>query len=126
MLLIGCPQSADVLPSTINWLPVVSHEHVALAVMTGLGRRVDFEFHMTDWMSSSAPGLPILPETQKLPAGLGICIYGKEEEDANYPGLGPKQVQFVKLPGGHHFNGGCAKLARIILEGARASGNASH
>jgi type IV secretory pathway VirJ component len=75
-------------------------------------------------VSSSAAGLPILPEVQKLPAGIGMCIYGSEEKDTNCPGLDPKQVQLVKLPGGHHFDGDYAKLARIILEGARGPANA--
>lgn len=124
-LLIGYSQGADVLPFIVNRLPAASREHVALAVMMGLGKRADFEFHMTNWVSSSASGLLILPEVQKLPAGLGMCIYGKEEKDTNCPGLDPKQVQLVKLPGGHHFDGDYAKLARISLEGARAPGNAS-
>ena len=115
----------DVLPFIVNRLPAASREHVALAVMMGLGKRADFEFHMTNWVSSSASGLLILPEVQKLPAGLGMCIYGKEEKDTNCPGLDPKQVQLVKLPGGHHFDGDYAKLARIILEGARAAGAAA-
>ncbi|CAJ0707522.1 hypothetical protein LMG19089_04387 [Ralstonia edaphis] len=123
-LLIGYSQGADVLPFIVNRLPAASREHVALAVMMGLGKRADFEFHMTNWVSSSASGLPILPEVQKLPAGIGMCIYGKEEKDTNCPGLDPKQVQLVKLPGGHHFDGDYAKLARIILEGARVAGNA--
>lgn len=124
-LLIGYSQGADVLPFIVNRLPAASREHVALAVMMGLGKRADFEFHMANWVSSSASGLLILPEVQKLPAGLGMCIYGKEEKDTNCPGLDPKQVQLVKLPGGHHFDGDYAKLARIILEGARVAGNAS-
>ena len=123
-LLIGYSQGADVLPFIVNRMPVASREHVALAVMMGLGKRADFEFHMTNWVSSSASGLLILPEVQKLPAGLGMCIYGKEEKDTNCPGLDPKQVQLGKLPGGHHFDGDYAKLARIILEGARGPGNA--
>lgn len=124
-LLIGYSQGADVLPFIVNRLPAASREHVALAVMMGLGKRADFEFHMTNWVSSSASGLLILPEVQKLPAGLGMCIYGKDEKDTNCPGLDPKQVQLVKLPGGHHFDGDYAKLARIILEGARAPGTAA-
>ncbi|MCO5399341.1 virulence factor family protein [Ralstonia soli] len=120
-LLIGYSQGADVLPFIVNRMPAASREHVALAVMMGLGKRADFEFHMTNWVSSSASGLPILPEVQKLPAGLGMCIYGQEEKDTNCPNLDPKQVRLVKLPGGHHFDGDYAKLARIILEGARAN-----
>lgn len=120
-LLIGYSQGADVLPFIVNRMPAASREHVVLAVMMGLGKRADFEFHMTNWVSSSASGLLILPEVQKLPAGLGMCIYGKEEKDTNCPSLDPKQVQLVKLPGGHHFDGDYAKLARIILEGARAN-----
>lgn len=117
-LLIGYSQGADVLPFIVNRLPAASREHLALAVMMGLGKRADFEFHMTNWVSSSASGLLILPEVQKLPTGLGMCIYGKDEKDSNCPGLDPKQVQLVKLPGGHHFDGDYAKLARIILDGA--------
>lgn len=124
-LLIGYSQGADVLPFIVNRMPAASREHVALAVMMGLGKRADFEFHMTNWVSSSASGLLILPEVQKLPAGLGMCIYGKEEKDTNCPGLDPKQIQLVKLPGGHHFDGDYTKLARIILDGARGAGNAS-
>ncbi len=121
-LLIGYSQGADVLPFIVNRLPAASREHVALAVMMGLGKRADFEFHMTNWVSSSASGLLILPEVQKLPTGLGMCIYGRDEKDSNCPSLDPKQVQLVKLPGGHHFDGDYAKLARIILEGARGPG----
>ncbi len=124
-LLIGYSQGADVLPFIVNRLPAASREHVALAVMMGLSKRADFEFHMTNWVSSSSTGLPTLPEVQKLPAGLGMCIYGKEEKDTNCPGLDPKQIQLVKLPGGHHFDGDYAKLARIILDGARVAGNAA-
>jgi len=124
-LLIGYSQGADVLPFIVNRLPAASREHVALAVMMGLGKRADFEFHMTNWVSSSSAGLLILPEVQKLPTGLGMCIYGKEEKDTNCPGLDPKQTQLVKLPGGHHFDGDYAKLARIILDGVRVAGNAS-
>lgn len=120
-LLIGYSQGADVLPFIVNRMPAASREHVALAVMMGLGKRADFEFHMTNWVSSSSSGLLILPEVQKLPTGLGMCIYGKEEKDSNCPSLDPKQVQLVKLPGGHHFDGDYAKLARIILEGARVN-----
>ncbi|WP_080727916.1 virulence factor family protein [Ralstonia solanacearum] len=123
-LLIGYSQGADVLPFIVNRLPAASREHVALAVMMGLGKRADFEFHMTNWVSSSASGLLILPEVQKLPTGLGMCIYGKDEKDSNCPSLDPKQIQLVKLPGGHHFDGDYAKLARIILEGARGPGSA--
>jgi len=124
-LLIGYSQGADVLPFIVNRLPAASREHVALAVMMGLGKRADFEFHMTNWVSSSNAGLPILPEVQKLPTGLGMCIYGKDEKDSNCPGLDPKQVQLVKLPGGHHFDGDYAKLARIILDGARTAAGAA-
>ncbi|CAJ0687130.1 AcvB/VirJ family lysyl-phosphatidylglycerol hydrolase [Ralstonia mannitolilytica] len=121
-LLIGYSQGADVLPFIVNRMPAASRDHVALAVMMGLGKRADFEFHMTNWVSSSSSGLLILPEAQKLPTGLGMCIYGKDEKDSNCPALDPKQVQLVRLPGGHHFDGDYAKLARIILEGARAGG----
>ncbi|MGC7495328.1 virulence factor family protein [Pandoraea pneumonica] len=117
VILIGYSQGADVLPFMVNRMPPGSKERVALLVLMGLGQKADFEFRMTNWVMSSQNGLPIRPEVERLPDGLAMCVYGADEDDSNCPGLDPKRVQIVKMPGGHHFDGNYTKLADLILEG---------
>ena len=118
VLLIGYSQGADVLPFVMNRLPAATLQHVPLAVMMGLGKKAAFEFQVTNWLTAPSTGLPILPEVDKMKAGLGLCIYGAEEKDSTCPQLDPAHMKLVKLPGGHHFDGDYDKLARIIMETA--------
>ncbi|VVE00545.1 virulence factor family protein [Pandoraea anhela] len=116
-ILIGYSQGADVLPFMVNRLPPVARERVGLLVLMGLGQKADFEFRMTNWVMSSQNGLPIRPEVHRLPDGMAMCVYGADEDDSNCPGLDPKRVQIVKMPGGHHFDGNYTGLADVILQG---------
>ncbi len=118
VILIGYSQGADVLPFMVNRLSPVARERVALLVLMGLGQKADFEFRMTNWVMSSQNGLPIRPEVERLPDGMAMCIYGADEDDSNCPGLDPKRVQIVRMPGGHHFDGNYAALADRILQAA--------
>ncbi|VVD83131.1 putative type iv secretory pathway virj component-related protein [Pandoraea communis] len=117
VILIGYSQGADVLPFMVNRLPPVARERVGLLVLMGLGQKADFEFRMTNWVMSSQNGLPIRPEVERLPDGMAMCVYGADENDSNCPGLDPKRVQVVKMPGGHHFDGNYTGLADVILQG---------
>jgi len=116
-ILIGYSQGADVLPFMVNRMPPLARERVGLLVLMGLGQKADFEFRMTNWVMSSQNGLPIRPEVERLPDGMAMCIYGADEDDSNCPGLDPKRVQVVKMPGGHHFDGNYTALADVILQG---------
>ncbi|WP_374627031.1 virulence factor family protein [Pandoraea sp.] len=117
VILIGYSQGADVLPFMVNRLSPAARERVGLLVLMGLGQKADFEFRMTNWVMSSQNGLPIRPEVERLPDGMAMCIYGADEDDSNCPGLDPKRVQVVKMPGGHHFDGNYTALADAILQG---------
>ncbi|VVE70948.1 putative type iv secretory pathway virj component-related protein [Pandoraea captiosa] len=116
-ILIGYSQGADVLPFMVNRLPPMARERVGLLVLMGLGQKADFEFRMTNWVMSSQNGLPIRPEVERLPDGMAMCVYGADEDDSNCPGLDPRRVQIVKMPGGHHFDGNYTALADVILQG---------
>ncbi|WP_221746087.1 AcvB/VirJ family lysyl-phosphatidylglycerol hydrolase [Pandoraea apista] len=117
VILIGYSQGADVLPFMVNRLSPVARERVGLLVLMGLGQKADFEFRMTNWVMSSQNGLPIRPEVERLPDGMAMCVYGADEDDSNCPGLDPRRVQVVKMPGGHHFDGNYTGLADVILQG---------
>ena len=63
-------------------------------------------------------GFPIKDPTGEVYRIAGIpvsCIYGDGDQDSLCPKLDPAKVRVVKLPGGHHFNGDYAGLARVIL-----------
>jgi type IV secretory pathway VirJ component len=119
VVLIGYSQGADVMPFIVNRLSAATRASVPLVAMMGLGKKADFQFHMTNWVSSSNDGLPIPPEVARMPAGLGMCIYGSEETDSSCPGLDPSRVKLLKLVGGHHFDGNYERLAGLILDAAR-------
>lgn len=118
-VLIGFSQGADVLPFIVNRLPAATLEHVSLATFLSLGKRADFEFKLTNWVSSSKAGMPIQPEIDRFPAGLGLCVYGAEDKDSSCPGIPASRMALKKFPGGHHFDGNNVKVAATIMEAAR-------
>lgn len=44
------------------------------------------------------------------------CVHGAEERDSLCPKLDARMARSVTLPGGHHFDGDYAGLARLIQE----------
>ena len=117
LLLVGFSQGADVLPAAINKLPPASAQMLSMTALMSLGERADYEFHVSNWISSGGDdGLPIAPEMRKLAADRTLCIYGEEDDDALCPKLPAGSAQLVKLPGDHHFEGDYAGLAKVILQ----------
>ncbi len=115
VLLIGYSQGADVLPFAVNRLPAATRARVALAVLMGMSEHALFEFHVSSWIANDTTGPLTLPEVSRI-AGIPVaCIYGDGDKDSLCPKLDPNRIKVVKLPGGHHFNGDYAGLARVIL-----------
>lgn len=119
LLLIGFSQGADVLPASINRLDPAMRAQVDLIALLSVGRRADFEFHVSNWLGGGDDGLPIAPEVARLPAARVLCLYGRNDADALCPDLpGNGGVRRIELPGDHHFNGDHDRLAREILAAA--------
>ncbi len=120
LLLIGFSQGADVLPASINQLDPALRAQVELIALLSVGRRADFEFHVSNWLGSSDDGQPIAPEIARLPASRVLCLYGRNDADALCPDLPASDgIRRIELPGDHHFNGDHERLARDILAAAR-------
>ncbi len=115
VLLIGYSQGADVLPFAVNRLPAATRARVALAVLMGMSEHALFEFHVSSWIANDTTGPLTLPEVNRITGIPVSCIYGDGDKDSLCPKLDPNRIQVVKLPGGHHFNGDYAGLARVIL-----------
>ena len=47
---------------------------------------------------------------------------GEDEKDSLCPKLISGRIRVMKLPGGHHFDGNYGRLAKILLDAARAAG----
>ncbi len=118
VLLIGYSQGADVLPFAVNRLAPAARARVALVVLMGMSEHAVFEFHVSNWISDDNSGPATMPEVSRITGIPILCIYGEGDNDSLCPKLDAAKVAVVKLPGGHHFNGDYARLAREILAAA--------
>lgn len=122
-LLIGYSLGADVLPFMANRLPQELLTQTPVVALLGPARTVDFEFHLTDWVTDSArkTAQPVLPEVEKLRGTKVLCFYGSEEADSLCRDLAPSLARGVLLKGGHHFDGNYQALAGTILRAANVA-----
>ena len=116
IIFIGYSRGADVLPAMISRLPNDLKSRTALVALLGPSPKVEFEFHVTDWVHDSSKGLPVAPEVDKLAPQRVLCLWGQDDKDSLCPELGGSNIDKVMLKGAHHFDGGYDKLANIILE----------
>jgi type IV secretory pathway VirJ component len=115
VVVVGYSRGADVLPAIINRLPQAQQQKIRLVALLGLSPHVEFEFHVTDWIHDSSKGLPVKPEVDRMTGHRILCLFGEEDKDSLCPALSGPDIRVVKLQGAHHFDGGYAKLAEIIL-----------
>jgi len=117
VVMLGYSRGADVLPATVNRLDADARARVKLLGQVAAERFAEFEVHVTDFVTSSEVGAPVEPEVRRLGGTPLVCIFGDQEVDESLcpvikslPG-----VSAVKLPGGHHFGGDYAAVAKAII-----------
>ncbi len=116
VLFVGYSRGADVLPAMINRLPPQLQAKTRMIALLGASPKVEFEFHVGDWVrSSSKRGVAVKPEVDRLSGQNIVCIYGEDDKDSLCPALSGPRVSTVMLKGAHHFDGGYEKLATIVL-----------
>ncbi|MCX6835955.1 MAG: bifunctional lysylphosphatidylglycerol flippase/synthetase MprF, partial [candidate division Zixibacteria bacterium] len=113
IILIGYSRGADVLPFMAARLPEDLLSKVALTALLGPEERVDFQFHIVDFISSAkhSSDLPTLPEVEKLYGRPLACFYGADESGSLCHLLDTSKVDVVELKGGHHFGGDYITIA---------------
>jgi type IV secretory pathway VirJ component len=117
VLLVGYSRGADVLPAMISRLPAETQAKIRMIVLLGPSPKVEFEFHVADWMRDSSGGEAVRPEIDKLASLRILCLSGEEDRDSLCPELvGRPHIEVVTLKGAHHFDGGYDNLGRIIIE----------
>lgn len=117
VVMLGYSRGADVLPATVNRLDADARAKVKLLGQVAAEKLAEFEVHVTDFVASSEVGTPVEPEVRRLGGTPLVCIFGDQEADESLcpaikslPG-----VSAVKLPGGHHFGGDYAAVAKAII-----------
>lgn len=116
VVLAGYSRGADVLPAMISRLPAATRARIRLVALLGASPRVEFEFHVADWLRSSSKGLPVKPEVDKLTSEHILCLAGEDDHDSLCPQLRAANIDVVILKGSHHFDGDYERLGRIVLE----------
>jgi type IV secretory pathway VirJ component len=116
VVLVGYSRGADVLPAMVARLTPEQRSKIRLVALLAPSPRVEFEFHVVDWMHDSKKGVAVEPELAKLTSTKTLCVWGDDDTDSLCRGLSLPHVKVVTLHGSHHFDGDYAKLARIILE----------
>jgi type IV secretory pathway VirJ component len=121
VLLIGYSRGADVLPFMASRLPPDLIARTSLIALLGAEHRVEFEFHVSDWLPGNMKDAPYLvkPEVEKLAHDNLLCIYGEDEPSPLCPDLDPQWFKVRKVSGGHHFGGDYQALADLILRESR-------
>jgi type IV secretory pathway VirJ component len=116
IVLAGYSRGADVLPAMISRLPAATRAKVRLVALLGASPRVEFEFHVADWLRGSSKGVLVKPEVDKLAAEHILCLAGEDDRDSLCPELHAANIDVVILKGSHHFDGNYERLGRIVLE----------
>jgi type IV secretory pathway VirJ component len=120
VVLAGYSRGADVLPAIISRLPAEMRAKIRSVVLLGPSQKVEFEFHVSDWLRDTNAGMPVKPEVEKLAPSPILCIYGESDHDSLCPALKTQPgVNVVVLKGAHHFDGGYADLGRLIIGNLR-------
>lgn len=124
-LLVGYSFGADVLPFLVARLPESLRSRVGLVTLVAPSTTAQFEFHVAEWLgSTAASALPTAPEVERLRGLRVLCLQGDEDDDGLCRKLPAGAAEVAILGGGHHFGGGYADVARRIvaaLEGSAAA-----
>ena len=119
VVLAGYSRGADVLPAMISRLSPSTRARIRLIALLGASPRVEFEFHVADWLRSSSKGVLVKPEVDKLTSEHILCLAGEDDKDSLCPQLHASNIDAVILKGSHHFDGNYERLGRIVLEHLR-------
>jgi type IV secretory pathway VirJ component len=115
VVLVGFSLGADVLPFMISRLPPPERAAIADTVLLSLGHKVDFEFHVTDWLGGGhRDSREIAPELAKLSGPL-LCVYGAQDGDTLCRDYRTANATIAALPGDHHFQGDFKRVTALIL-----------
>ncbi|MBI5520096.1 MAG: virulence factor family protein [Desulfovibrio sp.] len=116
-IVVGYSIGADVLPFMTGRMSEATKAKLALVAMLGPGTHADFEFHLSNWLTTEnvPEGVPMIPEMAKLSKTPVLLVCGDEEEGTLCQNYQAPNVKSMVVPGGHHFNKEYDHIALAIL-----------
>jgi type IV secretory pathway VirJ component len=98
--IIGYSFGADVLPFMLNRIPADSLQKIRVITFLGLSSTADFQFHLTDWISSRTRSTSqmVRPEVEKLRGRK--CFVSMELTTAMRPESSIRSCEGYSHPGG--------------------------
>lgn len=116
-IVVGYSIGADVLPFMTGRMSEGVKAKLALVAMLGPGTHADFEFHLSNWLTTEnvPEGAPMIPEMAKLSKTPVLLVCGDEEEGTLCQNYQAPNVKNLIVPGGHHFNKEYDHIALTIL-----------
>lgn len=119
-IVVGYSIGADVLPFMTGRMSEAAKARLALVAMLGPGTHADFEFHLSNWLTTEnvPEGAPMIPEMARLAKTPVLLVCGTEEEGTLCQNYAAPNVKNLVLPGGHHFNKEYTHIALSILREA--------
>ena len=117
-VIVGYSRGAAVAPFMIARLSPELRGRVELLAMLAPPARIDFEFHVMDWIldRDHARSLPLRPEIEALHALPVLCVCGQTDAHCDCGVADGPAASVIMLPGGHTFGRDYKTLARQIVE----------
>jgi type IV secretory pathway VirJ component len=121
VIVIGYSFGADVLPFMLNRIPPKRLQMVKAIALLGPGSTADFEFHLTNWISSRkrSNAQMVLPELEKLRGKNILCLYGTQDGETICRKLDPGLAKIIAFHSGHRIGKNYQPIVDAILKEIR-------
>lgn len=115
--LVGYSLGADILPFAGSHLEPSLRRRLASLGLLSPERKTEFQFHVSDWVTSSDAGADIGPELGKLQGVPIACLYGTDEADDSLCTVqeAMRGALVRSFDGGHHLAGDYDGIAASLL-----------
>jgi type IV secretory pathway VirJ component len=114
VVLIGFSQGANVLPFALPTLSTDASNTIVEVALLSPEREAAFEFHLSNWVSTTDDGLPLAPVLNAYQGAPLHCVYGDDDEDSVCPDLTNPQINVVAYGTGHHLNDAIPQIADLL------------
>ena len=120
LILVGYSFGANVAPFVENRLPDDLRGKVKGMVLLSPDTKGDFEIHVAGMLGKSGGPYDVIAEIRSVQNASVLCVRGDQENASVQTALqGAAHVQFMQLPGSHHYDNNATKVATAIESAVR-------
>ena len=117
LILAGHSFGADVMPFIVNRLPEAIRKKIVSVILLSPSGSTDFEIHWSDIFGGNKQrSMDVVAEINKLTVPKTVTFFGSDETDFPVKNIKLKNYTNEILPGGHHFDGNTAEVAKTMIK----------